>query len=176
MRKLSTPGRRLRSNDPHIEIPAAPVVVTYYVKNVSEISLHEDFRRKQEGQGGSDRSFGVVFALFFTLIAFLPLRAHHPVRWWALALAGLFLGVALLQPTWLRPLNFLWTKLGLLLGRVMSPVVTGVVFFLVVTPIAVLFRLLKKDPLRLAPGGESSTFWIGRQPPGPPPETMRNQF
>lgn len=143
---------------------------------MSEVSLHEDFRRKQEGQGGSDRGFGIVFAIFFTLIGLLPLRAHHPVRWWALAAAGVFLGVALLQPVWLRPLNRVWTKLGILLGRVVSPVVTGIVFFLVVTPIAVLFRLLKKDPLHLASSGDTATYWIARLPPGPPPETMRNQF
>jgi hypothetical protein len=141
---------------------------------MQQVSLHEDFRRKQEGQGGSDRGFGIVFAIFFTLIALLPLRAHHPVRWWGLPVAALFLGIALLQPVWLRPLNRIWTKLGLLLGRVVSPVVTGVVFFLVVTPIGLLFRILKKDPLRLAPS--AGTYWIPRQPPGPAPETMRNQF
>src|SRR5271154_6917062 len=109
-----------------------------------EVSLHEDFRRKQEGQGGSDRGFGVVFAIFFSLVGLLPLRGHHSVRWWALALGALFLLVALLQPGLLRPLNRIWTKLGLLLGRVVSPIVTGVMFFLVVTPIALIFRLLKK--------------------------------
>ena len=141
-----------------------------------EVSLHEDFRRKQEGQGGSDRGFGIVFAAFFALVALLPLRAHHPVRWWALALAGVFLGVALLKSAWLGPLNRLWTKLGILLGRIVSPVVTGLVFFLVVTPIGLLFRILKKDPLRLAWNGAASSYWIDRQPPGPAPETMRNQF
>jgi hypothetical protein len=63
-----------------------------------------------------------------------------------------------------------------LLGRVVSPVVTGGVFFLAVTPIAVLFRMLNKDPLRLASNSETRTYWIARQPGGPPPETMRNQF
>ncbi len=143
---------------------------------MSDISLHEDFRRKQEGQGGSDRGFGIVFAIFFALVGILPVRHHHPPRWWALSLAGLFLGVALIQPAWLRPLNRVWTKLGILLGRVVSPVVTGLLFFLVVTPIGLLFRLLKKDPLRLASGAGTQTYWIERRPPGPAPETMRNQF
>jgi len=143
---------------------------------MEQTALHEDLHRRQEGQGGSDRSFGIVFAVFFTLIGLLPLRTHHQVRWWALALAGLFLLVGLLQPVWLRPLNRVWTKLGLLLGRVVSPVVTGLVFFLVVTPIAVLFRLTKKDPLRLASNAGPSTYWIEREPPGPTPESMRNQF
>jgi hypothetical protein len=64
----------------------------------------------------------------------------------------------------------------LLLGRVVSPLITALLFFLVVTPIGLLFRLLKKDPLRLASSAEVSTYWIERQPPGPAPETMRNQF
>jgi hypothetical protein len=143
---------------------------------MAETSLHEDFRRKQEGQGGSDRSFGIVFAIFFSAVALLPLRAHHPVRWWALALAALTLGVALAQPALLHPLNRIWTQLGLLLGRVVSPIVTALLFFLVVTPIGLLFRLLKKDPLRLAWSAGTSSYWLERQPPGPSPESMRNQF
>ena len=140
-----------------------------------ETSLHEDFQRKQEGPGGSDRGFGVVFAIFFTLLSLLPLRAHQPVRWWALACAAISLGVALLQPGWLGPLNRVWTMLGLGLGRVMSPIVTGIIFLLVVTPIGFLFRRLKKDPLRLA-SSASSSYWIARETPGPYPETMRRQF
>jgi len=143
---------------------------------MAEVSLHEDFRRKQEGQGGSDRGFGIVFAIFFTLIGLLPLRAHHPVRWWALGLAGLFLAGALLKAAWLHPLNLVWTKLGILLGRVVSPVVTALLFFLVVTPIGFLFRLLEKDPLRLASSPGATSYWIARETPGPAPETMRNQF
>jgi len=140
------------------------------------VSLHEDFRRQQEGQGGSDRSFAIVFAIFFLLIGLLPLRAHHPVRWWSLGLSALFLAIGLLKPGWLHPLNRIWTKLGILLGRVVSPIVTALLFFLVVTPIGVLFRLGKKDPLRLASSRDATTYWIVREPPGPAPETMRNQF
>lgn len=146
------------------------------LKTMDQTSLHENLDRRQEGQGGSNRGFGIVFAIFFTLMGLLPLRAHHSVRWWALASAGLFLGVALLQPTWLHALNQLWTQLGLLLGRVFSPVVTALLFFAVVTPIGLIFRLLKKDPLHLASSTEMPTYWIARQPPGPSPETMRNQF
>jgi hypothetical protein len=143
---------------------------------MAEVSFHEDFRRKQEGQGGSDRSFGIVFAVFFTLIGLLPLRSHHPVRWWAFGLAGGFLAVGLLQARWLHPLNRIWTNLGILLGRIVSPIVTALLFFVVVTPIGLLFRLLKKDPLHLAPTGEGTSYWIARQPAGPAPDTMRNQF
>jgi|SRR5271170_2901599 len=139
-------------------------------------SLHEDLHRRQEGRGSSDRSFGIVFGIFFVLVGLSPLRAHHPVRGWAFPVAGLFLAVAFLNPAWLRPLNKLWTKLGILMGRVVSPVITALLFYLVVTPTGLLFRLFGKDPLRLAfePGAKS--YWIERKPPGPLPETMTNQF
>jgi hypothetical protein len=148
----------------------------HYTEEMSRHSLHEDLGRKQEGHGSSDRSFGVVFSIFFVLVGLLPLRAHHPLRWWALALAGLFLVVAFLQPVWLRPLNRLWTKLGLLMGRVVSPVVAGLLFYLVVTPTGLVFRLLGKDPLHLAWDSSARSYWIERQPPGPPPKSMANQF
>jgi hypothetical protein len=139
-------------------------------------SLHEDLHRRQEGRGSSDRSFGIVFGIFFVLVGLSPLRSHHSVRWWAFPLAGLFLATAFLKPGWLRPLNRIWTKLGILMGRVVSPVITALLFYLVVTPTGLLFRLFGKDPLRLAfePGAKS--YWIERKPPGPLPETMTNQF
>ncbi len=139
-------------------------------------TLHEDFGRKQESQGSSDRAFGIVFAVFFALLGFSPLRTHHPLRWWALPVAGLFLFVGILKPIWLRPLNKYWTKLGLLMGRIVSPVITAVLFYGVVTPTALLFRMLGKDPLRLSRDPEARSYWIERQPPGPAPETMTNQF
>jgi len=139
-------------------------------------NLHEDFARKQEGRGSSDRAFGLVFAAFFVVVALLPLRHHHPVRLWAFPLAALFLLIALLKPALLSPLNKYWTKLGLLMGRVVSPIVTAVLFYVVVTPTAFLFRLMGKDPLRLALEPQTQSYWIERRPPGPAPETMANQF
>lgn len=141
-----------------------------------EVSFHEDLGRKQEGRGSSDRSFGIVFAIFFALAALWPLRTHHPVRLRALALSIVFFLLALLFPRSLNPLNRVWTRLGLLLGRIVSPVVTGLLFYTVVTPIAVLFRLMKKDPLRLTAAAASDSYWLERRPPGPRPETMINQF
>jgi len=143
---------------------------------MSQNSLHEDFGRKQEGQGSSDRAFGLVFAFFFALVVVSPLRTHHPMRWWAFPFAGLFLLIGLLKPVWLRPLNKYWTKLGLLMGRIVSPVITTVLFYGVVTPTALLFRLLGKDPLRISWDPEARSYWIERRPPGPAPETMTNQF
>ena len=139
-------------------------------------SLHEDLERKQEGPGSSDRAFGLVFWVFFALVGLAPLRTHHPIRWWALAVSAAFLVIALVQPAWLAPLNRVWTKLGVLMGRVISPVITALLFYVVVTPTALLFRLLRKDPLRLHSDPGAGSYWIERHPPGPPPDTMPNQF
>src|ERR1700756_5737969 len=108
---------------------------------MSRNTLHEDFARKQEGQGSSDRAFAFVFAVFFGLVGLSPLRTHHPVRSWAFLFAGSFLFIGILRPVWLRPLNKYWTKFGLIMGRIVSPVVTAVVFYAVVTPTALLFRI-----------------------------------
>ena len=140
------------------------------------VSLHEDLDRRQEGQGSSDRAFGIVFCVFFALVGVSPLRVHHPPRWWALGASAFFLVVALVQPTWLAPLNRVWTTIGMLMGRVISPVITGLLFYAVVTPLAILFRSLKKDSLHLRSDPAAPSYWIPRHPPGPPPETMRNQF
>ena len=140
------------------------------------MSTHEDFSRHAEARGSSDRAFGIVIAAFLTLVALAPLRRHQPVRWWALAPAVIILAVACVRPAWLHSFNRLWTKLGLLLGRVVTPVVTGLLFYLIVTPVGFLVRLLGKDPLRLARDAQAATYWIERKPPGPPAESMANQF
>ncbi|HLG99453.1 MAG TPA: SxtJ family membrane protein [Bryobacteraceae bacterium] len=140
------------------------------------MSTHEDFSRHAEVRGSSDRAFGFVIAAFFLLVALAPLRYHAPARWWALALAVALLATASLRPSLLHQPNQLWTKLGLLLGRVMTPVVTALLFFLIVTPVALLLRALGKDPLRRVPDAGAKSYWIERQPAGPPPDSMVNQF
>ena len=118
----------------------------------------------------------MVFSVFFVLAGLAPLLKHRPIRSWALVLAGLFLAVTILRPAWLHPLNLGWTKLGLLLGRIVNPIVMGLLFFLVVAPTALIFRLLGKDPLRLSLDATARSYWIDRRPPGPSPQTMANQF
>src|SRR5262245_66605737 len=113
--------------------------------------MHEDFTRKETVQGSSDRSFGFVMAGFFALVALFPLL-HGPlssIRWWALVVAAAFLALALLWTAPLRPLNRAWLRLGLLLSKIVSPVVMMVLFYATVTPVGVLMRLAGKDPLRL---------------------------
>lgn len=125
---------------------------------------------------GSDRNFGFVFAGAFSLFAAVSLW-NGTGKWpFLLAIAVAFVVVTLLAPHWLRPLNRLWHRFGLLLGRIVSPIVMGTLFFVVVTPVATLARLFGNDPLRLKRDPEAVTYWIERTPPGPEPQTMRNQF
>src|SRR5438093_9339984 len=138
---------------------------------------HEDFSsRHQQTKPSSNRSFGLIIASFFLIVTFWPLVRAEPVRWWALGVAAVFAALALLWTSALAPLNKWWTKLGVLLYRIVSPVVLGLLFYLTVTPIALLLRLLGKDPLRLRRDPDGASYWIDRTPPGPAPESMKNQF
>jgi hypothetical protein len=140
------------------------------------LNFHEDLKRAEGLRGSSDRTFGLVFASVFAVLSLWPLRAGGHVRVPALGVAGVFLVVALLRPGLLHPLNRAWTTLGLLLGRIVNPLVTAVLFFLVFAPAGLISRLRGKDPLRLKPARETDTYWINQHPPGPQPDTMSKQF
>ncbi len=137
---------------------------------------HESYERREEIEGSSDRSFGIVFAIVFAVIGLLPFAFGGGVRLWALLIGGAFLLVALALPSILAPLNRLWLRFGLLLHRIVSPIVLGIMFFVVITPMGLLMRALGKDLLRLKFDERSSSYWIARVPPGPPPESLRDQF
>ena len=137
---------------------------------------HEDFQRREELRGPSDRSFGWVFTAIFALVGLWPLVQGGSVRLWWLAASAAVLVLTCVRPTVLRPANRAWTRFGLLLSRVTNPIVTGALFFLVVTPLGVLLRSLGKDPLRLRPAPNAASYWIPRDPPGPKPDSMARQF
>ena len=137
---------------------------------------HESLLRDETIEPSSNRAFGIVFATVFALIGALPLLSGDGVRAWSLAIAAVFLALALALPSVLTGLNRIWLRFGLLLHRIVSPVVLGIMFFLVVTPTGFLMRLLGKDPLRLRYEENASTYWIDRTPPGPPPESFDRQF
>ena len=122
----------------------------------------------------SDRSFGVVFAGVFALIACWPLWSAQSPRWWALGLAAAFAVAAVIRPQILRPLNRAWLALGRLLHLVVSPLVMGAIFFLCVTPIGWVMRRRGKDVLSLARRSDLSSYWITRD--RAEPQSMKNQF
>jgi Saxitoxin biosynthesis operon protein SxtJ len=131
---------------------------------------------REEVTSSSDRSFGYVFSIAFTVIGLWPLLDGRSPRYWALAIACIFLLLAGFAPRILRPLNMLWGRLGALLHRIVTPIVMSVVFFLVVTPLAYIMQALGKDPLRLRWDKNAKSYWIEREPAGPEPQTMTRQF
>lgn len=137
---------------------------------------HEDLSREEHIEGSSDRSFGVVFAVVFAIIAAWPLWHGGPIRGWAAGIAVAFAVVAIVIPRILAVPNRLWMKLGLLMGKVVAPIALGILFFLVFTPTGLLMRLFGKDPLKLKRDAAATTYWVDREPPGPPPTSMTNQF
>lgn len=139
--------------------------------------MHEHIRQhEQANEGSSDRSFGLVFATFFLIIALLPLLHGHTLRFWAVGVSLVFCVIAFVIPSILAPLNRLWTKFGMLLHAIVSPVALAILFYGVVTPTGFIMRLMGKDLLRLRFDRKASSYWIERTPPGPDAESLKNQF
>ena len=125
----------------------------------------------------SNRSFGLLFTAVFLIAAAYAWFKDFSGQWvqiW-LVISGIFFSMALLFPAILAPLNKLWFSLGLALGKVVSPVVLGVLFFVVITPVAIGMRLFGRDALLMKKRAVSS-YWIDRNPPGPAPESFKDQF
>lgn len=131
----------------------------------------------EEGPKNSDRTFGFVMAAFFLLLAFYPLVRHgHPAVWAFTAPAALFLVFAIVAPRFLRPLHLAWLGIGNILARIVNPVVMGVLFFGLFTPMGILMRWTKPDPLRRKMEREAKTYWIPRAPEARPGDSMPHQF
>ena len=120
----------------------------------------------------SNRSFGIVFFIVFLLIATYPLLNNDHVRIWSLIISIVFLILGLLNSKILFPLNKIWFKFGILLGKIISPLIMGLIFFVVVTPIGLLMRLFNKDLLNLK-FKKSKSYWIEKSEPK---SKMKNQF
>ena len=120
----------------------------------------------------SNRSFGIVFFVVFLLIAFYPLTYGGEIRIWSVITSLIFLVSGLLNSKFLTPLNKLWFRFGIFLGKIISPVIMGIIFFLVVTPIGLIMRLLGKDVLNLK-YNKSKSYWIEKSGPK---SKMKNQF
>jgi hypothetical protein len=143
------------------------------------MSTHEDFRRSEQVKGSSDRGFGLTVGGILLLIAAVRVWLHEGYGAIELALGavGLCLVVlALVRAQSLAGLNRGWTKLGLLMFKVVNPVVLGLIYLTTIVPIGLIMRACGHDPLRLKRDPQASTYWVQREPPGPAPETMINQF
>lgn len=137
---------------------------------------HENLSREESIEGSTDRVFGLVMAAAFAVVAAWPLMFGGGLRWWSVAIAAAFAAAALVFPSSLSGLNRLWMKLGLLLGKVVSPIALGILFYGVLAPMGLLLRIFGKDPLRLKFDRSTESYWQPRTPPGPPPDSMTNQF
>lgn len=137
---------------------------------------HENLDRHLDASPSSNRSFGLVFFAVLTTLGLWPLLHGSPVNLWWTGAGLAFLAAAVLRPQLLALPNRLWTRLGVLMGRIVSPVALALLFFLVLTPIGLLMRLFGKDPLRLKRAPDQPSYWIERTPPGPPPKSMTHPF
>ena len=121
----------------------------------------------------SVRSFGIVFFLVFIIIALYPLLNKHEIRIWSLIVGFIFLFLGMVRSPILKPLNLIWFKFGLFLGKFISPIVMGVVYFIVVFPTFLLLKLFKKNYLNIKYDRNKSTYWINIKDKS---STMRDQF
>ena len=121
---------------------------------------------------GSNRSFGVVFFIVFFIVSLWPLLNSNEIRIWALILSIIFLMFGLINSKILTPLNKLWFKFGILLGNIISPIVMGIIYFVVVTPIAFLLKVFQKDVLSLKKTKQAS-YWKNKEKYS---SSMKNQF
>ena len=120
----------------------------------------------------SNKSFGIVFFVFFLIVSIYPLIDGGVLRVWSLVISAIFLILGLLNSKILTPLNKLWFKFGILIGTIVSPIVMGIVFFIVVTPISLIMKILGKDILNLKKN-KNKSYWIDKSEPN---SKMKNQF
>jgi len=121
---------------------------------------------------GSNRSFGIVFFVFFLLISLYPLLHGADAKLWLLIVSVIFLFLGLINSRILTPLNKIWFKIGIILGKIVSPIIMGIIYFLIVTPIGLIMKLFGKDLLNLKYENKNS-YWIEK---AGPKSKMKNQF
>ena len=121
----------------------------------------------------SNRSFGIVFFFVFLIISLWPLTNENPLRVWSIFVAIIFLILGLMNSKFLTPLNILWFKFGKLLGYIVSPIVMGFVFFVVITPTGLIMKIIGKDLLNNKYNNKIKSYWINR---GKLKSTMKQQF
>ena len=125
---------------------------------------------------GSDRAFGLVFTIVFLIIGCFPILSGNQPYVPVLIIAGAFALPTLIKPMLLHPLNIVWFKFGVLLHKIVSPMILTLIYVIAVVPTALVLKLFRKDPLRLKLNTDTDSYWIHRDPPGPEPESLRRQF
>ena len=120
----------------------------------------------------SNKSFGIVFFTVFFIISIWPLLSGNEIRYWSLVISVIFLILGIIKSRILTPLNKAWFKIGILLGNIISPIIMGIIFFLVVTPTSLIMRILGKDLLNLKKNNKNS-YWIEKKNQN---SRMKNQF
>ena len=116
-------------------------------------------------------TFGVLFFFLFLIIGFYPLKSDGLIRIWSVVLSLIFLIITIIRPNLFTFINKLWIQFGILLGKIISPIVMGLVFFFVVTPVGILVRIFKKDVMGLK--RRANSYWINRENK---PQSMKKQF
>ena len=137
---------------------------------------HENLTTKDEVKSGSDKSFGLVFGVVFAVIGLWPLLYTQPIRFWALVVCVLLVLISCARPKILAPFNRLWFLFGRLLHKIVNPIIMGLIFYTTVTPTGLILRLLGKRPIPVKFDPDVESYWIKREPPGPTPESMSQQF
>jgi hypothetical protein len=144
---------------------------------MAELPDHHEYRSSHHDiKTSSNRSFGLVFGGVFALLALWSW--YKAGTWWPvhLAISAVCTFLAVFFADVLAPANRIWTKLGFLLAKIVNPIVMGLIFFVVFTPVAMFLRARGKDLLRLKFDRNAASYWINRDPPGPAPESMKEQF
>ena len=119
----------------------------------------------------SNRSFGLLFFAIFLIISFWPLLDDKDIRIWSLIVSLIFLILGILNSNLLKPFNKIWFKFGIFLGKIVSPIIMGLVYFLVVTPTGFIMRFLGKDLLKLKKN-KNNTYWLAKNYKS----SMKDQF
>lgn len=140
------------------------------------VAFHEDLTREHDADETSPRSFGLLFFLVFLIIGLAPLIGGGHIRRWGVGVALVFGLLAMVAPKVLAPLSALWMRFGAVLHSIVSPVIMAVLFVGAVLPTGLMMRVFGRDTLALKRDPSKASYWIDREPPGPEPESLRQQF
>lgn len=140
------------------------------------MAAHENITKFSELKIGSNKNFCLTFSAVFFFMGIYPLIHSAPLRMWGLAVSGAFLILAFTKPQLIRPFNYTWARIGMILGKIMVPLVMGILYFSVFFLTGVVMRLLKRDALQLNFGSSQKTYWLKRTDDCFPEESFENQF